>query len=391
MIRDYLSLAVRSILHRKKRSWLTIIGILIGVMAVVALVSLGQSMQRAVNKQFEEFGYNLITIMPGGIRGGYRGPYSATFEMDTELVPNVEGVAAVGAMLYKSAYIKTAQVEGFLPVVGISPDISSVFSQFKLQQGRALTEGDRFAAVLGQSVPEDLGVEVGGEMEIEDQAFKIVGLLEETGGGENDDAIFVPLKTLWELLGDQGKVSMVWVKVAPGYDTEEVAERLKTALKEARGKEDFSVRTVEQLQKMIGQAIGILQAFLGGIAGISLLVGGIGVMNTMYTAVLERTREIGVLKAVGAKNGHIMWLFLIESGFMGLVGGAIGTVLGVGIDILAVVLTKRFIETDVLEFGVSAELVIGALAFSFVIGALSGLLPARSAAKLKPVEALRYE
>lgn len=391
MIRDYLNLAIRSILHRKKRSWLTIIGILIGITAVVALISLGQSMQRAVNRQFEEFGYKLITIMPGGASGGYRGPYSATFELHTDLIADTEGVESVGAMLYKSAYVKTEEVEGFLPVVGISPGISSVFSQFELQEGRGFTEEDRFTVILGRNVPQDLGVEVGMEMQVEDRAFQIIGLLEESGTGQNDNAIFAPLRTLWEILGDQGKVSMVWVKVSADYDTEEMADRLEAKLAEARDKEDFSVSTVEQLQEMIGQAIGILQAFLGGIAGISLLVGGIGVMNTMYTAVLERTREIGVMKAVGAKDGHIMWLFLIESGFMGLVGGAIGTVLGVGMDILAVVIAKRFIEANVLEFGISAGLIIGALVFSFIVGALSGLLPARGAAKLKPVEALRYE
>lgn len=391
MIKDYLSLALRSIRHRQKRSWLTIIGILIGITAVVALVSLGQSMQRAVNKQFEQFGYNLITIYPGGLRGGYRGPYSATFEIDTEQIARAEGVEAVGAMLYKSAYIKTDQVEGFLPVVGLSPGIAKVFSQFKLEQGRFFTDADRYTAIFGQNVPKDLGVQVGGELEIEGQAFEVLGLLAQNGAGDNNNAIFIPLETLWEILGDQGKVSMVWAKVSQGYDVKQVAEQLKASLKEGRGKEDFSVQTIEDLQKLIGQAIGILQAFLGGIAGISLLVGGIGVMNTMYTAVLERTREIGVMKAVGAKDSQVMWLFLIESGFMGLVGGAIGTALGLGMDILAVVITKRFIQTNVLEFGISAWLVFGALAFSFVIGALSGLLPARSAAKLKPVEALRYE
>jgi putative ABC transport system permease protein len=395
MIKDYLSLALRSMRHRQKRSWLTIIGILIGITAVVALVSLGQSMQRAVNKQFEEFGYNLITIYPGSLRGGFRGAFSATFEIDTGLIAGVEGVEAVGAMLYKSAYVKggepPSQVEGFLPVIGLSPGIARVFSQFKLQEGRFFSEADHYAAILGQNVPKDLGVEVGRELEIEGQPFEVVGLLAESGMGDNNSAIFIPLETLWEILGDRGKVSMVWVKVGQGYDAEGVAERLKARLKEARGKEDFSVQTMKQLQQLIGQAIGILQAFLGGIAGISLLVGGIGVMNTMYTAVLERTREIGVMKAVGAKDSQVMWLFLIESGLMGLVGGAIGTALGLGMDILAVVITKRFIQTNVLEFGFSAWLVFGALAFSFVIGALSGLLPARSAAKLKPVEALRYE
>lgn len=395
MIRDYLNLALRSMRHRQKRSWLTIIGILIGITAVVALVSLGQSMQRAVNKQFEEFGYNLITIYPGSLRGGYRGPYSATFEIDTDLIAGVEGVEAVGAMLYKSAYVKGGeppdQVEGFLPVIGLSFGIGRVFSQFKLQEGRFFVEADRYVAILGQNVPKELGVRVGGELEIEGQPFEVVGLLEKLGGEGNASAIFIPMEALWELLGDRGKVSMVWVKVGQGSDAEVVAERLKARLKEARGKEDFAVQTMEQLQQLIGQAIGILQAFLGGIAGISLLVGGIGVMNTMYTAVLERTREIGVMKAVGAKDSQVMWLFLIESGLMGLVGGAIGTALGLGMDILAVVITKRFIQTNVLEFGISAWLVFGALAFSFVIGALSGLLPARSAAKLKPVEALRYE
>ncbi|MCR4404042.1 MAG: ABC transporter permease [Candidatus Acetothermia bacterium] len=395
MIKDYLGLAVRSMSHRQKRSWLTIIGILIGITAVVALVSLGQSMQRAVNKQFQQFGYNLITIYPGGLRGSYRGPYSATFELDTDLIASVDGVEAVEAMLYKSAYIRGGEppdeIEGFLPVVGLSPGITKVFSQFKLEQGRFFTETDHYTAILGQSVPKDLGIGVGEQVEIEGQAFEVVGLLAESGLGNNNSGIFIPLEALWEILGDRGKVSMVWAKVGQGYDAEVVAERLKAGLKEARGKEDFTVQTIEDLQKLIGQAIGILQAFLGGIAGISLLVGGIGVMNTMYTAVLERTREIGVMKAVGAKDSHIMWLFLIESGFMGLVGGAIGTALGLGMDILAVVITKRFIQTNVLEFGISAWLVIGALAFSFVIGALSGLLPARSAAKLKPVEALRYE
>jgi putative ABC transport system permease protein len=205
MIKDYLSLALRSMRHRQKRSWLTIIGILIGITAVVALVSLGQSMQRAVNKQFEEFGYNLVTIYPGSLRGGFRGAFSATFEIDTGLIAGVEGVEAVGAMLYKSAYVKggepPSQVEGFLPVIGLSPGIARVFSQFKLQEGRFFSEADHYAAILGQNVPKDLGVEVGRELEIEGQPFEVVGLLAESGMGDNNSAIFIPLETLWEILG----------------------------------------------------------------------------------------------------------------------------------------------------------------------------------------------
>jgi len=390
MIRDYLNLAVRSILHRKKRSWLTIIGVLIGIMAVVALISLGQSMQRAVNKQFAEFGYNVITVMPGTLRGGFHGDFSAAIELDTTALKKIAGVEQVGTLRYKSAYIQTKKLEGFLPVMGLSPGMSRIML-FEVDSGRLLQPDEPAGALLGPAVAKDLELQVGDTLKIEDHPFKIVGILKKGGNPRNDEGIFIPLAAMETLTGEEGKVSLALVRVARGYDVDKVADEIKKVLTQQRGKEDFTVQTVEQIRKVVNQAIGILQAFLGGIAGISLLVGGIGVMNTMYTAVLERTREIGVLKAVGAKESHIMWLFLIESGFMGLVGGAIGTLLGVGMDILAVVIAKRFIEADVLEFGVSAGLIIGALAFSFIVGALSGLLPARSAAKLKPVEALRYE
>ena len=388
-MRDYFALAVRNILHRKKRSWLTIIGILIGVMAVVALVSLGQSMQLAVNKQFEEFGYNVITIMPGTLRG-FHPSFTATLELDTSALKGIEGVEAVGALFYKSSYIQTEELEGFLPVMGLSPEMVKIML-LEAQSGRLFNPDEEDAAVLGPAVAQDLELEVGDTFKIEDRPFRVVGVLKKGGNPRNDQGIFVPLRVLWALTGEPNKISVAMVRVKQGYDVDKVAEEIKRVLKKQRRKEDFSVQTVEQIRKVVNQAIGILQAFLGGIAGISLLVGGIGVMNTMYTAVLERTREIGVLKAVGAKDSQIMWLFLIESGLMGLAGGAIGTLLGVGLDVAAVVAAKRFIEADVLELGVSAWLVIGALAFSFVVGALSGLFPARSAAKLKPVEALRYE
>ena len=389
MIRDYLNLAVRSILHRKKRSWLTIIGILIGITAVVALISLGQSMQLAVNKQFEEFGYNVITIMPGTLRG-FHPSFTAAIDLDADMLRRIEGVEQVGTLRYKSAYIQAEKLEGFLPVMGLSPEMVKIML-LEAESGRLLQSDEFDGALLGPAVAEDLGLKVGDEIKIEDKPFEVVGVLKKGGNPRNDEGIFISLAALEALTGEAGKVSLVLVRVRRGYDIDKVAEEVKKALREQRGKEDFTVQTIEELRRVIGRAIGILQAFLGGIAGISLLVGGIGVMNTMYTAVLERTREIGVMKAVGAKDSHIMWLFLIESGFMGLVGGAIGTLFGLGIDILAVAAAKRFVEADVLEFGVSAGLIVGALAFSFVVGALSGLFPARSAAKLKPVEALRYE
>jgi len=389
MIREYLSLAIRGILHRRKRSWLTIIGILIGITAVVALISLGQSMQLAVNRQFEEFGYNVITIMPGTLRG-FHPSLTATLELDAAELEAVEGVESAGMMFYKSSYIQTEKLEGFLPVMGLSPEMVKIML-LQPASGRLFRPDEPDGALLGPAVAQDLELEVGDTFKIEDRPFKVVGVLKKGGNPRNDEGIFVPLQALWEVTGEEGKISIAMVRVEQGYDVDEVADRIKRVLLARRGKEDFTVQTVEQLRKVVNQAIGILGAFLGGIAGISLLVGGIGVMNTMYTAVLERTREIGVMKAVGAKDRQIMWLFLIESGLMGLAGGAIGTLLGVGLNVAAVMAAKRFIEARVLELGISPWLVLGALAFSFVVGALSGLFPARSAAKLPPVEALRYE
>lgn len=398
MFFDYIRLAVRNILHRKKRSWLTMIGILIGITAVVALISIGQSLQRAIDKQFEEFGHNIITITPGSARGGFQGGFSTrSISLDLETIKPVEGVETVGAMLFKHAYVKAgaqAQIEGFLPVLGLSPAMKDLLGGFEVESGRAFNSDDKFKAVLGSAIMEDLSVKLGDEISVEGKQFEVIGVLKEAENSpmQTDDGILVPIETLRELFGEQGKVSFVLARAKDGLDVEEVADRIEEELERARDKDDFSVQTVEQFRELIENAIGIVQAFLAGIAGISLLVGAIGVMNTMYTAVLERTREIGIMKAVGARNGQIMILFLIESGFMGLVGGAIGIVIGFGISNGAVLLAKRFIEgADFLEASLSPGLIIGALLFSFLIGALSGLFPARNAAKLKPVEALRYE
>jgi len=390
---NYIRFSIRSLSHRPKRSWLTIIGILIGITAVVALISLGQGMQRAVDKQFEAFGYNLMTITAGSARGGFRGGFGATaFEFNTETLKNVEGVDAVGAMLFKNAYIKTEKLEGFLPVLGVSPETMRAFRGYDAETGRLLSNEDSLTAVLGSEVAKDLGLKAGDKLLIETAEFSVIGILKKGGNPQNDDAIFVPLKTLEEMFGEKGRVSFVLVRAANGYDAKAVAEKIKKTLREERGRDDLRVQTLEQVRELVRNAIGVVQAFLGGIAAISLLVGGIGVMNTMYTAVLERTREIGVMKAVGARRRHILILFLIESGFMGLVGGLLGTILGLAISAGATLLAKRFIEgADFLEVAVSPELVIGALLFSFLLGALSGWLPARNAAKLPPVEALRYE
>lgn len=393
-LRDYIKLSLRSMSHRKKRSWLTIIGILIGMTAVVALISIGQSMQLAINKQFEQFGYNTITITAGAARGGFRDPHSSSIEIDVDTIRNIEGIESAGAMLFKHAYVKTGKIEGFLQVLGITKSMPELSTEVELAEGREFEKNEGFEAILGSQIKTELGADLGHEISIEDQPFKVIGILKERANNQMglNDAILVPIETLGNLFNEQGSVSMIFAKAEEDKKIDKIATDIEETLKDIRGREDFSVTTTEQFRQMVGNAVGIVQAFLAGIAGISLLVGGIGVMNTMYTAVMERTKEIGIMKAVGARNGQIMLIFLIESGFMGLVGGAIGTGIGLGINVVAVMAAKKFIQgANLLEISISPGLIIGALFFSFLLGALSGLFPARNAAKLKPVEALRYE
>ncbi len=387
---DFLRIAVRGLLHRKKRSWLTIIGILIGITSVVALVSLGTSMQLAVRRSFEELGYDVMMILPGELGGGFGGPASlgASFEIDADALSEVEGVGEIGLMSYESLYVRAGENEGFLDTLGVSENIFSFF-KVEMVAGRGFSPGERGAVVLGVEVAKELNLDVGDTLEIEDRPFAVVGIYS-ADSRLDEDAILIPLPDMQALLGTQG-VSMVFVRAAPGYEVGKVATRLEEFLYESRGRRDLSVQTMEEVHEVVQRALGILGAFLGGIAGIALLVGGIGVMNTMYTAVLERTREIGVMKAVGARNSQIMLVFLLESGLMGLVGGAMGTGIGALLNFAAVTAAKAVLGARVLEYGISWWLVLGALGFSFLVGAFAGLLPARSAAKLDPVRALRYE
>ena len=387
---DLVRIALRGLLHRRKRSWLTIIGILIGITAVVALVSLGTSMQLAVKRSFEELGYDVMMILPGELGRSFGGPtsFGASFEIDTDALSQVEGVGELGLVHYASLYVRAGGNEGFLDVLGVSENTLS-FLKADQVAGRRFAPGDRNAVILGSEVAGELGLEVGDTLEIEGRPFTVVGIYS-AASRLDEDTILIPLSAMQEILGTND-VSLVFARAAAGYDVGEVAKRIEGFLYRTRGRRDLSVQTMEEVHEVVQRALGILGAFLGGIAGIALLVGGIGVMNTMYTAVLERTREIGVMKAVGARNSQIMTIFLLESGLMGLVGGVLGTGIGALLNTAAVAAAKAALGARVLEYGTSWWLVLGALGFSFLVGSLAGLLPARAAAKLDPVEALRYE
>jgi putative ABC transport system permease protein len=237
-------------------------------------------------------------------------------------------------------------------------------------------------------------VELRDKIIIEGEEFSVIGSFGRIGNPQDDSQVYIPIDVAREILDVPAKYDFFFIESKEGFDTKDVADRIEKELRDARdleeGEEDFTIETSEGLKEAYSDVFGVVNAVVIGLAAISLFVGGIGIMNVMYTSVLERTNEIGVMKAIGARNSHILTLFLLESGFLGLTGGAVGILFGIGFAQLvqygALITGWSFIEVSF-----SWYLIAGSLAFSFIVGSLSGTLPAMQAAKLKPVDALRYE
>ena len=419
---DFLQLAGRSIIHRKMRSWLTVIGVFIGITAVVALISIGLGLDRTIKDQVAGvFGVDTFVVMDESTfgPGAHNGGGAAEYALDLELLRSIEGVKVAAAVRERTGFVQGQPdaegevLQGFLPVSGLSPELMTEFESFTgelevLPGGRLFEPGDVEVAVLDFEISQRLGVDVGdtilvagdGDEELnltiigimappeEDEEAAAGGFGMQFSGGSDGDTISVPYKTMDLLWGPADDVLVTLVRTEPGYDVDEVADAAEKALND-RGSE-ISAVTYNDISEAIGTMTSTISAFLAGIAGISLLVGGVGVMNTMFTSVLERTKEIGVMKAVGAKNSHVLSIFLIESGLMGLVGGIVGTLLGLGLSALASSAISRFFDIKLIVVA-SPVLILITLLGSFGIGAIAGLWPAWRASKLQVVDALRYE
>jgi len=419
---DFLQLAGRSIIHRKMRSWLTVIGVFIGITAVVALISIGLGLDRTIKDQVAGvFGVDTFVVMDESTfgPGAHNGGGAAEYALDLELLRSIEGVKVAAAVRERTGFVQGQPdaegevLQGFLPVSGLSPELMTEFESFTgelevLPGGRLFEPGDVEVAVLDFEISQRLGVDVGDTILVagdesaelnltiigimappeEDEEASAGGFGMQFSGGSDGDTISVPYKTMDLLWGPADDVLVTLVRTEPGYDVDEVADAAEKALND-RGSE-ISAITYNDISEAIGTMTSTISAFLAGIAGISLLVGGVGVMNTMFTSVLERTKEIGVMKAVGAKNSHVLSIFLIESGLMGLVGGIVGTLLGLGLSALASSAISRFFDIKLIVVA-SPVLILITLLGSFGIGAIAGLWPAWRASKLQVVDALRYE
>ncbi len=401
---DYFRLSFASLAHRQLRTWLTMTGIFIGVAAVVALVSLGQGMRDAINSQFASVGKDKIIVQ--GASAGFGPPGMNTAgkveKHDLELVRKVSGVRRAAGRIYRSMNFEYAA--GTLASFGASipekpedRDLVVETINIKIAQGRMLKPSDRKKLLVGNRLwtasifPKP--VVIGSKIKVGNADFEVVGLLEKIGAGR-DEVLLMNEEDVREIVDEKEEFSAIVAQAADGEKPSVVADRILKAMRRDRhqkeGFEDITVETSEDVIKSINTILGVVQAVFVGIALISLLVGGIGIMNTMYTSVLERTKEIGIMKALGARNNDVLLVFLIESGLLGMVGGAVGVAVGAGLSKSVEYLAGGLLG-NVLKASVPLELVAGVLGFSFLLGMLSGALPARQASKLPPVEALRSE
>ena len=403
-MKDYFFLAFNNLRRRKLRAWLTILGIFIGIAAVVSMISLGQGLQDYIDEQFEQVGGDKIIIQAKtlGPPGSNTNPALILTSEDLEVIRSVRGVEDAGGVLIKTGPIKFRSESEILLVAGVNEGYLGIFGDIdatKIIEGRQLKKGDKFKAVVGNNHVFgnlwDKQAGIGNSLEIEGKRFDIIGVLKKQGNPFDDNAVWIQKDILADLLDVKDEESQIIVKVEFGFNPEDVADDIERKLRRERnekeGQETFTVQTAGSLLETFTNIFSVVQAVFVGIAAISLIVGGIGIMNTMYTSVLERTKEIGTMKAVGAKNSDILYIFLIESGLLGLVGGVIGILIGIGIGKGIEYIAMIQLGTPLVRAVFGIELIVGALLFSFVVGSLSGVLPALQASRLKPVDALRYE
>jgi len=397
MLKDFLKYALISMRQRRLRSWLTIIGIVIGVASIVALVAISQGMQNYIEDQFKRFGANIIIVRPGVIRGTLiPGEVGLTTD-DVDIIDRISGVDYTVPILYQTAEVEYHHQETQADVMGYPVDRIKEFleeTDYGFIEGGVYGKEEDYAIVLGYLAAKELFDEelhVRNRILIEGHKFKVVGILEEIGNERDDMMIAMPLETARNIFNKSDEVNIIMVVAKDGVDVNKLRDEIEEELEDARGEKDFTAISAVQLVEKIGNILGVIELIVGAIASISLFVGAVGIMNTMYTSVLERTREIGVMKAIGATNANIMSIFLIESGLLGLVGGLIGVIIGSGIALAVGYVSPNLGLPFTLLIRIEWNLIIFGIAFAFILGTLAGFLPARSAAKLKPAEALRYE
>lgn len=404
MFWESVKIALDALVSNKLRSILTMLGIIIGVGAVIAMVSIGMGVRDKVSNSIASLGSNLIIVTPGaasssGVRQAAGTNITLTLKDAQAMAREVNGIGAVAPSVSKQYQMVAGNMNWTTSVQGTTPDYLEV-RNLSVQAGSFITNEDvetrNRVAVIGTTVASNLFTNtnpIGQSIRINNAPFTIIGVLESkgqsAGGQDQDDTVIIPLTTAQERMMGITYVQTISVQAANSEVVDQVQEGITSLLRArhditADKTDDFSVRNLASVMATAQETTGTITMLLGSIAAISLLVGGIGIMNIMMVSVTERTREIGIRKALGARYANILMQFLIEAVVIGVIGGAIGIVFGIG---------TSYAISSIAGWNtvITATPILVAFGFSVGIGLFFGLYPARKAALLNPIDALRYE
>ncbi len=414
-------LAWNTLVHSKLRSWLTIVGIIIGIAAVVAIVSISQGAQVSMEESMNSFGADQITVTPGyskasgGMRMGRLGTTASSSGASDEgddpeltnkdilLIESLDNVRSVAPRVSSKQEVVYSSKESDATIVGLNYEDWDILVDSDIEEGRILSAADANSVVVGGRLANSVfdGMQLGRQITVEGRTFRIVGILD-----DGDGSVYLPLNSVEGVLDDavEGSYDSLTVSLEDtglvANSTEDIEKKLMMGRGILREEDrDFTVSNMLSMSETISETLDTMALFLGAIAAISLLVGGIGIANTMFTSVLEKTKEIGIMKAIGAQNKDVMHIFLLNSGLIGFVGGLGGVILG---SVASYMIGSaggitggagggRGMGAMFSSTALSWELIVFSLVFSVVIGMVAGVVPAWNASRLKPVDALRYQ
>ncbi|OQA31568.1 MAG: macrolide transporter ATP-binding /permease protein [archaeon ADurb.Bin336] len=443
-LKDIFLLSMNSIAHRELRAWLTLLGVIIGVAAVVSIISIGYGAQASINESLSGFGADLVTISPGSnramgmdfSRGGQRmgefgGPMEPPFaggnrgrvisdsstssselkESDLVVIKNNPSVVSVNQIVSGRSKVTFNSKESNLNIKGVNPLTWADTENISIESGRFLNTSDKRSVVIGNAIATttfNKAITLGRQIDINGKYFTVVGILSSSGssfGGGVDSTVYMNYLSAYDVLENdvnKNTYTSIIAKVKDATNMDEYLESIKADLMTARKVTErninFSITSSQTIREQISSVTQTMTLFLGAIAAVSLLVGAIGIANSMFTSVLEKTRDIGIMKALGSSNEEILLMFVIESGLFGLIGGILGVLVSFGITFVLNLLGVSLgiglgggMRGESSGMLITPELVLFAIFLSTIIGIVSGIIPANNASKMKPVDALKYE
>jgi len=405
--------ALNMVLHAQVRSWLTILGIVIGVAAVISIISMGKALEQDMSSQLGELGGDLLTLTAGKAKASGFGPgrggggrsSSATEEeivldkTDVQVLKGISDIKLINTQIKGNGDIYYVAEQGSVSITGVDPATWSQITTVDVKEGRMLNPSDTNVIVVGGKIADgfftkNLGVNQ--LVTIEDKLFRIVGILD-----DSSTSIYMPLNNAYEVIDDKekGVYDSIIIKVKDEEQLDQtiatIEEKLRIARHVNEKEQDFTISSNKERQEQRAEMMSSMTTFLTAIAAVALLVGAVGIANTMFTSVLEKTKEIGIMKAIGARNSDIMSIFLLNAALIGLIGGILGVVFGFLLSgfLPALMGDSSGIMGRMASAGsvISLSSIFLALGMSVFIGVISGVIPAYQASRLKPVDALRYE